>query len=68
MATKGNFEIAKNFYLKAININKNIESMSEIGRLFQDEKILMKHKNILKWHLSKTQIIKQQTLELEICI
>ena len=38
MATKGNFEIAKNFYLKAININKNIESMSEIGRLFQDEK------------------------------
>jgi len=38
MATKGNFEIAKNFYLKAININKNIESMSEIGRLYQDEK------------------------------
>ena len=38
MAIKGNFGSAKNFYLKAININKNIDSMSEMGRLLEDEK------------------------------
>ena len=38
MAIKGNFGSAKNFYLKAIKINKNLDSMSEMGRLLEDEK------------------------------
>ena len=38
MTIKGNLSSAKNFYLKAININKNIDSMSEMGRLLEDEK------------------------------